>query len=435
MVEKTQAAKAANFSRSRALHGRASRSVAGGVSTAFRRFERPVPLFFEKARGAHLVDVDGREYLDFVCGFGPVILGHSHAAVAAAVAASATTLQQPGGQHLGEIELAEQLRARIPSIELVRFASSGSEAVHGALRAARATTGRTVVVKFTGHYHGWFDGIFTATAGPPHGLPDSQGQPFSSLSEVVTTAWNNEDTLSEVFRRVGKQVAAVIMEPIQCNAGVFYPRKEYLEFARALTHEYGALLIFDEVITAFRLGHGGVQQELGITPDLTVVAKAMANGFPIAAFGGRETVMSLIASNAAVHAGTFNGNAVAVAASLATLSELAANPPYPAMRQLGARLMEGLRESAARHGHRLVTRGPGPVFFTWFASDDVTSYDEHLRADFEKYARFAQLMLEAGIRVIPSGRWYLSAAHRVEDIEQTIETSESVFAALAAQRG
>src|SRR5579862_5294521 len=253
MLEKARASEAASFAGSRALYERASRSVAGGVATAFRRSERPVPLFFEQARGAHLIDVDGREYLDFVCGFGPVILGHSHAAVAAAVAESAKTLQQPGGQHLGEIELAERLRSCVPSIELVRFASSGSEAVHGALRAARAATGRMVVVKFAGHYHGWLDGIFTGTAGQLLGLPDSQGQPLSSLSEVVTTAWNDEDALSEVFRRVGKQVAAVIMEPIQCNAGVFYPRQEYLEFARALTQEYGALLIFDEVITAFRL--------------------------------------------------------------------------------------------------------------------------------------------------------------------------------------
>lgn len=431
MVEKIDAPATTAFERSRALHERASQSLAGGVSTAFRSSERPVPMFFERARGARLVDVDGREYIDFVCGFGPVILGHSHAAVATAVADAARTLQQPGGQHLGEVDLAEQLCVCFPSLERVRFASSGSEAVHAALRVARAATDRMLVVKFAGHYHGWFDGMFTSTSQQRWKLPDSRGQPLSSLAEVVVIEWNDEEALGELFRDFGDQVAAVIMEPYQCNAGVFYPRRGYLELVRSLTREYGALLVFDEVITGFRIGIGGAQAELGISPDLTVLAKAMANGYPIAAFGGRGDVMELAASNTAVHAGTYNGNGVVVAAALATIAELSSDPPYAEMRRLGTMLMEALVAAAARHGHQLLTRGPGPVFFAWFATNgQMTSYSEYLRADFAKYARFAERMLEAGVRVIPAGRWYLSAAHRERDIEQAVEASEAAFAAL-----
>ena len=421
------------FEGSMRLYERASASLAGGVSTAFRAYEKPTPLFVREARGSRVIDVDGNEYVDFVCGFGPIILGHSHPAVVEAVSSAASRLQQVGAQHEAELELAERLCLIVPSFERVRFSLSGSEAVHAALRVARAATGRTVIVKFAGHYHGWFDGIYAGTAHLPPGLPETAGQSTAALADLVVIEWNDEQALRELFSWAGSRIAGVIMEPIACNGGVIYPRTGYLELVRSLTAEAGALLIFDEVITGFRVGLGGAQAELGVVPDLTVIAKAMANGFPISAFGGRADVMELIGRNEVLHAGTYNGGGISVAATLATIGELAANggAVYGQMRTTGQRLMDGLRAIAAHHGHRLVVQGPGPVFFAWFLNQgEITSYRDHLRADAARYARFAELLLSEGIRVIPSGRWYLSAAHGDREVDLALEAADRALSKL-----
>jgi glutamate-1-semialdehyde 2,1-aminomutase len=417
------------FSQSLALRERALASLSGGVSTAFRLGERPLPLFFQSASGAHLVDVDGNTYLDFTCGFGPVILGHAHPTVAAAVTRAAGNMQQIGGQHEAEVELAEALSRLVPCFERVRPALSGSEAVHVAVRLSRAATGRPLVVKFAGHYHGWFDGIFASTASLPPTGAESAGQLDGGIADLRTIEWNDADQLQEIFAAQGDRIAALIMEPYPCNGGVIPPQPGFLELARQLTQAAGSILIFDEVISGFRIGLGGAQELLGVTPDLAIVAKALGNGFPISAFGGRADLMELVASNRVVHAGTYNGGGVSVAAALATVGVLEAEPVHRRLNELGTRLMDGLVDVAANQGRRLVAQGPGPVFFTWFLEEgEVRTYRDHLRADHDAYQRFAQAMLEEGVRLIPAGRWYLNAAHTEEDVETALAAADLALA-------
>jgi len=419
--------------RSSELHERACRVLAGGVSTAFRAFERPVPLFVQSASGAHVVDVDGNDFVDFMCGFGPIILGHGDERVLEGAIAAARTVQQTGGQSLVECELAELLCQHVPAFEVVRLGLSGSEAIHAAVRVSRAATERPLLVKFAGHYHGWLDGIYTATTHPPPACPETAGQLSSALEDVVVVEWNDSEALRDLFAELGHKIAAVIMEPIACNQGVIYPHDGYLEYVRALTEANGALLIFDEVITGFRLGLGGAQAVVDVVPDLAITAKAMANGFPVSAFGGRRDLMDLIATNKVMHAGTFNAGGMSVGAAVATIRALAENggAVYEKLAVLGHRLMAGLSEAAREWDLPLVVNGPGPVFFTWFSEQPVTSYADHLLADDARYARFAELMHAAGTRVIPSGRWYLSAAHTESDVDRALECAARVFASMA----
>ena len=420
------------FDRSYELHARATQVIAGGVSTAFRAFERPVPLTIVSATGSHLIDADGNDLVDFVCGMGPIILGHGDPGVVAAVTRAASQLQQPSAQSEAEVELAEQLRAIVPSCERLRFGLSGSEAVHAALRVSRAATGRSLVVKFAGHYHGWLDPVFAATSQLPPARPETAGQPPSSLSDLVAIEWNDTAGLEALFAGRGGEIAALIMEAYPCNGGVIPAAPGFLERCRELCDAHGSLLVFDEVITGFRVGLGGAQEMLGVRPDLTVMAKAIGNGFPISAFGGRADVMDEIATNRVMHAGTYNGGGISIAAALATTSALAADPAiYERMRVLGTRLREGLEALGARHGHRIVTAGPGPVFFAWFLDEgDVSTFRDHLGADHARYGRFAAAMLAEGVRLIPAGRWYLSAAHDDADVERALDAADRALARL-----
>jgi glutamate-1-semialdehyde 2,1-aminomutase len=392
-----------------------------------------VPLYFKHAKGARLTDVDGNEYVDFVCGFGPVILGHGHEEVCAAAARGARNVQQTGGQHLAEVELAEAIAGTVPSVETVRFSTTGSEAVHGALRLARAVTAKNLVVKFASHYHGWLDGVFHTIGAMPPGLPDGAGVATGSSADVVVVEWGDETALEELFRRAGKAIAAVIMEPLPCNQGVFYPPDGFLEAARRITAEYGALLVFDEVITGFRIGLGGAQGLFSVTPDITVLAKSMANGFPLSAFGAGHDLMGMVARNEAVHAGTYNGGGSSVAAGLATIEALCRDEGhYERMERLGSRLKAGLESSAKVHGLNLQTRGPGPVFYAWFTDGRmVDSLSDHLKADMALYTRFAELMLDEGVRIIPAGRWYLTTAHEDPEIDRALEAADSSLARLS----
>jgi glutamate-1-semialdehyde 2,1-aminomutase len=421
-----------SFDRSYELHERASAVIAGGVSTAFRAFERPVPLSLRSAAGARLVDVDGNELVDFVCGMGPIILGHGHEGVVAAVTRAASQLQQPSAQHEAEIELAELIRSILPSCERLRFGLSGSEAVHAALRVSRAATGRSLVVKFAGHYHGWLDPIFAATSHLPPVRPETAGQQPSALQDLVAIEWNDAAGLEQLFAERGAEIAALIMEPYPCNGGVIPGAPGFVERCRELCDTHESLLVFDEVITGFRVGLDGAQGLLGVRPDLTVMAKAMGNGFPISAFGGRADVMDEVATNRVLHAGTYNGGGISIAAALATTTELQAEPEiYRRLRTLGTRLRTGLEEAGARHGHRIVTQGPGPVFFAWFIDEGgVATFRDHLAADHARYARFAALMLAEGIRLIPAGRWYLSAAHDDADVDEALAAADRALARL-----
>lgn len=420
-----------SLDRSRALHDRALNSLAGGVSTTFRSYERPVPLSFVQASGSSLTDVDGNQYVDYVCGFGPIILGHDHPEIREAVAA-AVPMQLVGGQQEREILLAERLCSMVPAFERVRFSQSGSEAAHAAIRTARAVTGRSLVVKFAGHYHGWLDSVYVGTSRRGPALAESGGQPEAAFADVILLDWNEPAQLRDLFSFAGARIAAVIMEPIVCNGGYFLPQPGYLELVRELTQAAGALLIFDEVISGFRLARGGAQEVTGVTPDLVVIAKAMGNGFPISAFGGRADVMEAVSGGKAFHAGTYSGGGVPVAASLATLTRLSEEPAiYDRMRDLGTRLMAGLSACAAKHGHDVYLSGAGPVFFLWFSSSKVSSFESHLEADWSRYRKFSEHLLMNGVRVIPTaGRWYLTAAHTAGDIDATIEAADRAFAQL-----
>lgn len=415
-----------NLSTGQQLWERARRVLPGGVSSNVKMDEQPHPLFFTHAEGCRLHDADGNVYIDYTCGYGPVILGHAYPPVVEAVQRAAAAGFIYGGQHEGEVVLAEQLAAIVPCIEMVRYSSTGSEAVAAAVRLARAYTDRTKVVRFAGHYHGWFDEQLIATHVEPgrDGRPEleSAGQLPSSQDHIFVAPWNDADALAQMLAVHAGEVAAVMMEPIMCNSGVIMPSAGYLERVRSLCTSHDIVLIFDEVITGFRVHLGGAQALLGVTPDLAVFGKALANGFPLSCVGGPGKIMELISSGRVVHAGTFNGNPLGVAAALATIEELSRGDgdAYRHLTAMGQRLMLGIREAAAARDIRVLVQGPGPVFYMWFTdAPAITDYTASARVSRDPYARFAASLLAEGVRVIPGGRWYVSCSHSAEDIDQT----------------
>ncbi len=427
------------FPRSREYLDRARAVLAGGVTSSIRLAEKPHPLFFARARGAVLEDVDGREYLDYVCGYGPVILGHADPRVTEAVARSLPDGQAFGGQHLREIEVAERIRNLVPSMEVMRFSSSGSEAVHAAIRIARAVTGRRIVVRFDGHYHGWLDGILAANLGdseppPAPAHPGSRGQLPEAIADVTVLAWNDGAGLAAAADQLRGRLACVILEPILCNTGVISPRPGFVEAIHEWCRREGAVLIFDEVITGFRVASGGAQALLGIKPDLSVFGKAMANGFPVSAVGGRRDLLSAVAAGEVLHAGTFNGQVASMAAARATLDALAADSGavYRALTATGRALMHGLRAAAAEAGVPVLVQGPGPVFHLWFTNQTAVEDARTARATgAAEYARFARTMLDRGVRLIPGGRWYVNAAHSPEHVARTLNAAQEAFREIA----
>jgi glutamate-1-semialdehyde 2,1-aminomutase len=318
----------ADYRKTIAAYDEACQVLAGGVSSNFRMGGQPAPLFFERAEGPYLYDVDGNRYVDYVLGMGPCILGHAPREVVDAVATTLNLGQLYAGQHRLEVDLARKVQEMVPCAELVRFAGSGSEVVQAAFRLARAYTGRSKIVRFEGHYHGWID---TALISPrateeelgsyeaPNTVPGSRGQVRSALEDLIVLPWNDLEVLRRTLERHAGEIAGVIMEPILCNTGVILPRPGYLEGVRDLTARLGIVLIFDEVITGFRVALGGAQARLGVTPDLATYAKAIANGFPLAAVAGRREIMDLL-NQGVVHGGTYNASPATAAAAAATTS-------------------------------------------------------------------------------------------------------------------
>lgn len=432
--------------KSREFFERAKQSLAGGVSSQFRASERPHPLFYSRAHGSSISDVDGNEYLDFSLSQGPMILGHSHPAVADAVSRALADGQLFGGQHLAELELAEHLKRLIPCAELVRFSLSGSESVLAALRLSRAFTGKSTFVKFEGHYHGWLDETaFSITptrteAGDefqPYAVPWTSGIGRGNDQNLIVLPWNNLDVLQEVLRQRVAEIAAVICEPVMCNNGCVPPQPGFLEGLRAACDAHGIVLIFDEIITGFRIGLSGAQGHFKVTPDLAVFGKAMSNGFPLSAVVGRQKLMELFATGHVIHAGTMNAQNGCVAAALATIQALEGESPeiYDRMTAMAEILRSRITTSASKWGQSVVLQGIGPVFHLGFSTvGSIQDYRGTLTCNKEKYRGFSDAMHDRGVRLIGRGLWYVSAAHTFEEIEFCAKAADKAFETLANSR-
>lgn len=415
--------------------------LAGGVSSMMRSAVKPVPLFFRSASRDIVTDVDGNEYFDYTLGWGPLILGHSHPTVLRAVRAQLAQFQHLGAQHELESEVARKVCEMIPSGELVAFSNTGTEAVQLALRLARGYTRRQKFIKFEGHYHGWFDNTLASYhptgAALQAALPvaGSEGQSRSSLNDVIVLPWNDFDALESVVEQCGDEIAAIITEPILCNSSCLMPEAGYLRKMRDLARRFGIILIFDEVITGFRVAAGGAQSLLGVIPDLTVLGKALGAGFPLSAVAGRNDIMELIPQRRVVHAGTFNGNPISLAAAKACLDVLSAGGgrALKKLDKLGQQLISGIAACAAEAGIPCLVNGIGPVFHVSFTSrTSMRNYRDTLDCDIQLRDQFIQKMLEHGIYLIPDGRWYLSAAHTRRHVDETLAAVRKVFAKLPA---
>lgn len=426
---------------SHTLYARAKRALAAGVSSSFRAAVKPSPLFVDYAQGTRLVDVDGVVYTDYTLAWGPLILGHGHPAIVGAVRAQLARGHMFGAQHMLEIEVAEQLQATIPCAELVTYANSGSEAVQVALRLARAFTGRPKVVKFEGHYHGWTDAALVSyhpamsDAGPreaPYAVPGTAGQSVAALGDIIVVPWNDATALDQALLRFEGQVAAIVMEPVMCNSGVVAPRANYLQATRALADRHGALLIFDEVITGFRLALGGAQEIYGVIPDIAVYAKAVAAGFPLSVIAGRREVMDLIAHGVVQHSGTYNGNPISLAAAKAVLQELQRPDVYPRLNALTGHLADGARALLEHHGFPAIVHQAGPVLQILFTTQ-TTVYDYRSVAvcDAMLSVALVQELRAHGILVLPDGRWYLATVHTADDVQEALAALDGSLTALA----
>ena len=429
------AQKATEPSRTSAYAERACKVLAGGVNSNIRLNEKPYPLCFARGRGATLEDLDGRTYIDYVLGMGPVILGHDDPRVTDAIVEAVGRGLTFAGQHPDEVEVAERICAAVPSVEMVRCTCSGSEAVHAALRFARAATNRWKVIRFEGHYHGWLDTIYVGERPDEEGpvapaLPGTRGQSPATLQDVLVLPWNNLQALEATAHLYRGQIAAVILEPILCNTGVIPPKPGYVEAIRAVCDRENAMLIFDEVVTGFRVALGGAQSLLGIRPDLTIFGKAIANGFPLSAVGGRRDIMEQVGTGSVMHGGTYNGNIPAMAAARATLDALREHggAVYGAITETGRSLMDGLRRTAAEVGVPVLLQGPGPIFYMWFTTKPAIENPRTAKTEgAAARALFIAAMLRRGVRLVPDGRWHISAAHTSDQITQTLQAAREAF--------
>jgi glutamate-1-semialdehyde 2,1-aminomutase len=417
---------------------RARRSIAGGVNSAVRAFKQVggEPVFFARGEGAYLFDIDGNRYIDYVGSWGPAILGHAHPAVVKAVADTAATGMSYGAPTVIESEMAELTKQLMPSIEKVRMVSSGTEATMSAIRLARGFTGRDKIVKFEGCYHGSGDSLLVkaGSSALTLGVPSSPGVPAALAELTLTLEYNNIEQVRELFGQIGKDIACVIVEPVAGNMNCIPPVPGFLEALRDLTKRHGALLIFDEVMTGFRVALGGAQARYAITADLTTLGKVIGGGMPVGAFGGRAEIMDRITPDGPIfHAGTLSGNPVAMAAGLATLREAMKPGFYEALEQKTGALMAGLGERARQAGVPLNTVAVGGMFGFFFSdAARVTSYKQATACDIERFKRFFHGMLAEGVYLAPSAyeAGFVSSAHTDGDIGATLDAAGRVFRTL-----
>ncbi len=420
-----------------ALWERAGRLIPGGVNSPVRSFRSvgSTPFFVERGEGAFLWDTEGNRYADYVLSWGPLILGHAHPAVVEALEAQVRRGTSYGAPTVAEVELAERVVRLVPSVEMVRLVNSGTEATMTALRLARAATGRTKLVKFTGCYHGHADAFLVAAGSgvATLGLPNSPGVPEAAAADTLVVPFNDLDALEEVFRRRGDEVAAVFVEPVVGNAGLIEPVDGFLQGLRDVTERHGALLVFDEVMTGFRVALCGAQARYGVTPDLTTLGKVIGGGLPVGAFGGRRDLMERMAPAGPVYqAGTLSGNPLATAAGNAQLAWLEAHDPYDALEARARRLAEGIAGAVRDAGVPATGSAVGSMFGVFFREGPVRSFEEAKTADTDAFSRFHRACLERGVFLAPSPfeAGFVSVAHDDAVIDATLEAVKDACSVL-----
>ncbi len=431
--------KAARRSRvdQKALFARARKALVGGVNSPVRAFNSVggTPLFVESGSGAYLTSADGRKFVDFCLSWGPLMFGHARREIVDAAKRALERGSTFGAATEAEVALAERIQAALPSMELVRLTSSGTEADMSALRAARAFTGRDLVIKFSGCYHGHVDSLLVAagSGATTLGVPDSAGVPKAFAATTIIVPFNDSAAVEAAFRKHKGKIAALIVEPIPANMGVVFPKEGFLKDLRRITTREKALLIFDEVITGFRVCYGGAQTLLGVKPDLTVLGKIVGGGLPLAAYGGRKDVMSMVAPlGPAYQAGTLSGNPVAVAAGTANLDLLRKIDPYERLSQLKEYLCEGWREAAVAAGVPLQIQSVGSMFTPFFVDGPVVDYASALKADKAAYGRFFHAMLSRGV-YLPPAQWeagFVSYAHGERELDLAVRAAREAFRAV-----
>ena len=423
-----------SFEKSKQQIAAAAQYLPGGVNSNFRLGMSPTPLVFDRGEGPYLYDVDGNRLIDYYLGMGPLILGHSPEPVLSAVQEQLKSGILYAGQSEIEVEAARLVCEMVPCAERVRFNCAGSEVVQAALRLARAATGRSIYIKFEGHYHGWLDSVLWSVApppdqyGPPQAptpVPASAGQDPAAGQHTEVLPWNNLALLQA--RLAQGDVAAVIMEPAMCNTSTIFPGEGYLEGVRQACTDSGTILIFDEVITGFRVAPGGAQQYFGVTPDLAAFGKAIANGFPVSCLAGRADLMDLVITGGVMHGGTYNAQPASMAAVVATLIELAQPETMDRLNAQGRRLMHGIRQALAEADIQARVEGFPQIFHVAFGVDSaVTDYRSSLQADKARYIKFTEALHYQGVRALERGAWFLSTAHTEAVIDATVEAVAAV---------
>lgn len=422
------------FEKSRAAFARAQKLMPGGVNSPARAFGGVggTPLFIERAKGAYLWDLDGNRFIDYVGSWGPMILGHAHPQILEAIAAAAARGTSYGAPTEAESELCERIIEAVPSIEKVRLVSSGTEATMSAVRLARGYTGRDVVVKFAGNYHGHVDSLLVAagSSAATLGVPNSPGVTAGASKDTIVLEYNDVEALEDAFRQRSDQIAAVIAEPVVGNMGVVIPTKDFLNAIVRLTKSHGALFICDEVMTGFRVAFGGAQERLGVTPDLTTLGKIVGGGLPVGAYGGRREIMDhVLPAGKVFQAGTLSGNPLATAAGCATLRILKEEPPYEELERLGARLEDGLRKAAERAGVEHATARVGSMLTLFFRGGEVGSWKDASTSDTTRFAKYFWGLVERGV-YMPCSQFealFISAAHTEDDVDATVQAAEEAL--------
>ncbi|MDQ0156175.1 glutamate-1-semialdehyde 2,1-aminomutase [Robertmurraya andreesenii] len=427
------------FTNSERLHEEALQYIVGGVNSPSRSYKAVgggAPVVMERGQGAYFWDVDGNQYIDYLAAYGPIITGHAHPHITEAIKRAAETGVLYGTPTPHEVKFAKMLQEAMPNLEKVRFVNSGTEAVMTTIRVARAYTGRDKVIKFAGCYHGHSDLVLVAAGSGPStlGTPDSAGVPQSIAQEVITVPFNDIEPFKAALQKWGDQIAAVLVEPIVGNFGIVEPKEGFLQQVNDLTHEAGALVIYDEVITAFRFTYGGAQDLLGIQPDLTAMGKIIGGGLPIGAYGGKKEIMEHVAPlGPAYQAGTMAGNPASIQAGIACLEVLKQDGVYDYLDELGALLEEGIVAAAKEYQIPITINRLKGALTVYFTDVKVENYEQAENTDGQMFAKFFKLMLKQGINLAPSKyeAWFLTIAHTKEDVEATIHAVQNAFKELA----